>query len=255
MMFILLILVLVFRKMASADTSGATSNGAFPVPEGEEIPDEKPALEFIYISDNKLKYINNNYEKVNAKMYDYKSDVKLVVGDQNFKGHRKVLADASDYFSAMFSHEMKEKEETVITLKDISPSGFSAMLDYFYHGHVTVEDKVVPDILEAARFFHVEWILDVCCDYMIRHLSLLDYQLTMHLADKFSLGDLRFEIFKYFGNSLPALMEKETFLKDLGVDLLLQFLMEYMYVEVSEFFLLQVRRIDLFVSFVSLVGG
>ncbi|XP_045166637.2 kelch-like protein 26 [Mercenaria mercenaria] len=204
-----------------------------------EVAEEKSPLDFIYISEDKLKYINNDYKKVNAKMYDYKCDVKLTVGKSNFKGHKKVLADASDYFAAMFSHQMKEKDETVIDLKEISPEGFGAMLDYFYHGHVTVEAKIVPDILEAARFFHVQWILDICCDYMIRHLSLIDYQLTMHLADKFSLGDLRWEIFKYFGQNLPALLEKETFLQTCSADLLLQFLMEYMYVEVSEIFLLQ----------------
>ncbi|WAR26812.1 KLH31-like protein [Mya arenaria] len=203
------------------DADGAAQNG--------DIVEEKPALEFIYISENKLKYINNNYEKVNAKMYDYKCDVKLVVGKSNFKGHRKVLADASDYFSAMFNNAMKEKDEMVIELKDISPDGFGAMLDYFYHGHVTVEEKIVPDILEAARFFHVEWILDICCDYMIRHLSMLDYPLTMELADRYSLGDLRYEIFKFFGNNLPTLIEKENFLKELSVELLLQFLMEFMY--------------------------
>ncbi|XP_060556772.1 kelch-like protein 26 [Ruditapes philippinarum] len=216
-------------------TNGDAGN---EVQEGEAVVQKSP-LDYIYISEHKLKYINNDYKKVNAKMYDYKCDVKLTVGKSNFKGHKKVLADASDYFAAMFSHEMKEKDETIIDLKDISPEGFGAMLDYFYHGHVTVEAKIIPDILEAARFFHVEWILDICCDYMIRHLSLLNYQLTMHLADKFSLGDLRWEIFKYFSNNLPSLVEKEDFMKDCSFDLLLQFLMEYVYVEVSEFFLLQ----------------
>lgn len=219
--------------------TGQLTNGN-SVYEADSEVEEKSPLDYIYISEHKLKYINNDYKKVNAKMYDYKCDVKLTVGKSNFKGHRKVLADASDYFAAMFSHEMKEKDEFVIDLKDISPEGFGAMLDYFYHGHVTVEAKIIPDILEAARFFHVDWILDICCDYMIRHLSLLDYQLTMHLMDKFSLGDLRWEIFKYFGQNLPSLVEKDWFLRDCSMDLLLQFLMECMYVEVSEFFLLQV---------------
>lgn len=226
--------------MATGADPEALTNGNAVYEADGGVTEEKPALDFIYISENKLKYINNNYEKVNAKMYDYKCDVKLTVGKSNFKGHKKVLSDASDYFAAMFSHQMKEKDETVIDLKEISPDGFSAMLDYFYHGHVTVEAKIVPDILEAARFFHVEWILDVCCDYMIRHLSLLDYPLTMHLADKFSLGDLRWEIFKFFGHNLPTLVEKPGFLKDCALELLLQFLMEFTYVEVSEFFLLQV---------------
>jgi len=218
----------------------ADGGDVYDVEQNGEILEQKPAFECIYITDNKLKYINNKYEKVNAKMYDYKCDVKLVCGKENFKGHRKVLSDASDYFAAMFSHEMKEKDETVIELKEISPAGFGAMLDYFYHGHVTVEEKIVPDILEAARFFHVDWILDICCDYMIRHLCFLDYPLTMELADRYALGDLRYDMFKFFGNNLPGLLEKENFLKDLSFEFFLQFLMEYMYVEMSEFFIMQV---------------
>lgn len=210
-----------------------------PALNGEVPAEEKPPFECLTISEDKLKYTKPDFESVNARLNDRKSDVKLKVGDKTFKGHRKVLKDASEYFSAMFSHEMKEKDEKEIEIKEISVAGFTAMLDYFYHGVVTIEPKVVPDILEAARFFHVDWVLDVCCDFMMGHLYLVDYALTMHLADTYSLGDLRWEIFRNFGTNLPLLVERENFLKDLSADLLLQFLMEYMFVEVSEFFLLQ----------------
>ena len=212
-----------------------------PALNGEVPAEEKPPFECLTISEDKLKYTKPDFESVNARLNDRKSDVKLKVGDKTFKGHRKVLKDASEYFSAMFSHEMKEKDEKEIEIKEISVAGFTAMLDYFYHGVVTIEPKVVPDILEAARFFHVDWVLDVCCDFMMGHLYLVDYALTMHLADTYSLGDLRWEIFRNFGTNLPLLVERENFLKDLSADLLLQFLMEYMFVEVSEFFLLQVK--------------
>ena len=201
---------------------------------------EKSPYECILIADNQLKYINTNYDKVSEDIQNSKSDVKLKVGEKTFTGHKKVLSDASDYFKAMFTHDMKEKDETEIELHQISAAGFGVVLDYFYNGHVTLEADVIPDVLEAGRFFHIEWILDVCCNYMIQHLSILNYPLTMELADKYSLGDLRWDIFKFFGHNLPSLTEKETFFADMSVELLMQFLMEYMYVEVSEWFLLQV---------------
>jgi hypothetical protein len=69
----------------------------------------------------------------------------LKVADQNYKAHRDVLSNASDYFAAMFSCDMKERDQDVIELKEISPKGFSAMMDYFYHGHVTIdESKYIP---------------------------------------------------------------------------------------------------------------
>ena len=42
-----------------------------------------------------------------------------------------------------------------------SPRGFTAMLEYFYHGHIIVERDSIEDVLEAARFFHIEWLLQV----------------------------------------------------------------------------------------------
>ena len=89
-------------------------------------------------------------------MYDYKCDIKLTVAGANFKAHRDVLAEASDYFSAMFSHDMLEKEQDVIQLHGISPGGFSIILDYFYHGHVTIDHDNIEDVLEV-------WSFCCCC--------------------------------------------------------------------------------------------
>jgi N-acetylneuraminic acid mutarotase len=200
----------------------------------------QPSTECIVIAENKVKYINTQFKKVSAKMYDYKCDIKLTVGDQNFKAHRDVLSDASDYFSAMFSHNMKEKGQDVIELKDISPKGFSAMLDYFYHGHVTLEPSKVEEVIEGARYFHVDWLLEVCCEFLIQHLSLDNYNAVMEITDKYYLGDLRWDIFRFIGQNLAELVAQPSFFENLSVDLLLQFLMENIYTEVSEFFLVDV---------------
>lgn len=81
------------------------------------------------MSDGKLKYVNRAYRKVTSKMYDYNCDVKLVVGTETFKAHRDVLVDASDYFSAMFMHDMRERNDNVIEIHDVSPRGFSSMIE------------------------------------------------------------------------------------------------------------------------------
>jgi len=197
-------------------------------------------LEYIYVTDNKLKYMNKNFEKVNAKMYDYKCDIKLKVADQNYKAHRDVLSNASDYFAAMFSCDMKERDQDVIELKEISPKGFSAMMDYFYHGHVTIDPDNIEDVIEAARFFHNDWLLECCCDFLIRHLSLENYTAVITLADKYWLGDLRWDIFRFIGENLQHLTQQEKFYPNLSLELLLQFLMENMYIEASERFVLEV---------------
>ena len=84
---------------------------------------------FLQIAESKLKYINRAYRKVTCKMYDYNCDIKLVVGSETFKAHREVLVNASDYFSAMFTHDMRERNDDVIQIRDVSPRGFSSMIE------------------------------------------------------------------------------------------------------------------------------
>ena len=190
------------------------------------------------MSDDKHKYINSNYKKVSAKMYDYKCDVKLKVEKETFKAHRHVLADASDYFDAMFSHDMREKEQDVIELLEISPCGFTSMMEYFYHGHVTVSTENIEDIIEAARFFHIEWLIHVCCDFLVRHLSLENYHTVIHLADKYYLGDLRAAIFNFVSNRFVMLSENPKFML-LSYEVMYQLLLENYYIDATEAFILQ----------------
>ena len=55
----------------------------------------------------------------------------------------------------MFSHDMIEKGKDYVELKEISVGGFQMMLEYFYHGHITLVMENVQHCLEASRFFHV----------------------------------------------------------------------------------------------------
>lgn len=213
--------------------------------EEDELPVEngmskEETFDTIQISEDKLKYIQKKFTKVNAKMYDYKCDVKVSVGDANFKAHRHVLSDASEYFSAMFSTNMKEKDQDVIEIQEISPAGFTSMLEYFYHGYITMSPEHIQDILESARFFHSDWLIEVTRDYLVHHLSLENYENVVHLADAYSLGDLHLDIYYFFGINIGTLSEQPKFYENLSMELLSEILNEDYYIEAAERFLLDV---------------
>ena len=161
------------------------------------------------------------------------------VEKQTFRAHRDVLSEASDYFSAMFGHDMREKEQGEIILHGISPRGFTMMMEYFYHGHVTVDSENIEDVTEAARFFHIEWLLYICCSFLIQHLSIVNYDMVLHLADKYCLGELRGEILTLVCDHFVTLAGEASFLK-LSYDLLYQLLSEDHYIEASEGFIVKV---------------
>ncbi|CAL1526635.1 unnamed protein product [Lymnaea stagnalis] len=209
-----------------------------PTKDEVDVEDTK-SFDQIAIAPHKLKYINPRHKKVHAIMYDYKCDIKLRVSNANFKAHREVLSQASDYFSAMFSHDMLEKERDVIELLEMSPNGFALILDYFYHGHVTIDQDSIEDVLEAARFFQVDWVVEVCCDYLIHQLSIDNYQTVLQLADKYLLGDLRGDIFHFLGLNVLKLAEEEDFYLNFDLELLTKFLKEDVYIEADEEFILE----------------
>lgn len=52
------------------------------------------------------------------------SDVTFVIGESRIRGHRCILANRSNFFKNMFTVGMRETEESVITVQDISLSTF-----------------------------------------------------------------------------------------------------------------------------------
>ena len=60
---------------------------------------------------------------------------------------------------------------------------------------------------QAARFFHVEFLVEACCDYLVHQLGMENYQNVLVLADKYWLGDLRHDIFSFLGNNIVKLSE------------------------------------------------
>lgn len=190
------------------------------------------------MSEGKYKYSNTDFKKVSAKMYDFKCDVKLTIGNQTFRAHKEVLSDASDYFSAMFGHDMREKEQSSIEFHEISPQGFTCMLEYFYHGHITLDPDNIENVIEASRFFHIEWLIAVSCDFLIRHLSLENYDSVLNLADKYFLGDLRKDIFRFITHNFMMLAEQPPFMM-LSYELFHQLLADDYYIEAPEYFIFQ----------------
>ena len=47
--------------------------------------------------------------------------------------------------------------------------------------------------------FQVDFVVEVCSDFMVHQLSIDNYQTVLMLADKYQLGDLSGEIFRYLG--------------------------------------------------------
>ncbi len=68
-----------------------------------------------------------------------------------------MLAGCSDYFRAMFSHDMLESRATDLELPGLPEEGFEPLLDYAYSGKLRLNMHTLGDILAAASFLQVSF--------------------------------------------------------------------------------------------------
>lgn len=124
----------------------------------------------------------------NLRKANILTDITLEVEDKEFKAHKAVLAAHSEYFCIMFTGDMVEKNKFTVQLKDLSSIGLEIILDYIYTSKLILTDENVELVLATANYLQMEYIVDICTQYLesvlcvencIDILSLVEsYQLT-----------------------------------------------------------------------------
>jgi hypothetical protein len=82
------------------------------------------------------------------------SDVKFVIGEQQFHAHKGILSVRSAVFRGMFSNAMREGREGVVHVEDIEPQIFGAALKFIYTGRcdtTLLEDKPLELLMVADK--------------------------------------------------------------------------------------------------------
>ena len=70
-------------------------------------------------------------------------DVLLKAGGNEIPAHRVVLASSSRYFLAMFTGELSESRQTVVTMREIDSHALELLVQYVYTAEIEVtEDNV-----------------------------------------------------------------------------------------------------------------
>ena len=60
------------------------------------------------------------------------SDVTFIINETRIKGHKCTLASRSSFFKNMFTVGMRESEESIISVQDISLQTFMKLLEFIY---------------------------------------------------------------------------------------------------------------------------
>lgn len=98
------------------------------------------------------------------------TDVTLIAGDRKIIAHRLILSSASDYFSAMFTTNLRESVEEEVSMKNIDPDALQLLIEYCYTGVIELNEDNVETLLSTASLLQLQAVVGVCCQFLLDHL-------------------------------------------------------------------------------------
>ena len=101
-----------------------------------------------------------------------------------------ILAGSSSYFQAMFTGSLEESKMGVVTIRDIPSHTMETLLDYCYTSTIAITEDNVQDLLPSAGILQLNWVREVCCEFMKHQLHTSNCLGIRSFADTHSCVDL-----------------------------------------------------------------
>jgi len=139
-------------------------------------------------------------------------DVVLNVGNRKIYAHKIILSACSPYFRAMFTGELRERDQTEVTIRDIDETAMEIVIDFIYTSYIVVEESNVQTLLPAACLLQLTEIQDVCCEFLKRQLDPSNCLGIRAFADTHACRDLLRIADKFTQHNFQDVVEHEEFL-------------------------------------------
>ncbi|CAH3170438.1 unnamed protein product [Porites evermanni] len=131
---------------------------------------------------------------------------------REFKAHRNVLSAASPFFSKLLQSEMKEREEGVIRLKEISKSVLSDVLEFIYMGRVEINGENAEDLIIAADYLLLESLKTISGRFVEKQMTIGNCISTFYFAEKYRCEELVLRSTKFIQDNFTSVAKSDEFL-------------------------------------------
>eukprot|EP00794_Sanderia_malayensis_P007021 gene7021-7808_t len=101
---------------------------------------------------------------------DQLTDITLIAGDKRIRAHKVVISSLCDYFSAMFTGDLAETQQDVVTLNNIDPCALEGLVRYAYTSELEIRVDNVESLLASSSILQIKNVRDACCDFMKNQL-------------------------------------------------------------------------------------
>lgn len=99
-------------------------------------------------------------------------DITLVAGNDGTKvsAHRLVLSACSEYFSVMFTGNLKEANQNEIQLCSVDGDALQNLVQYCYTGSIELREDNVETLLATACLLQLNDVIEACCTFLAKQL-------------------------------------------------------------------------------------
>uniref|UniRef100_A0A1B6E9X1 Kelch-like protein diablo n=1 Tax=Clastoptera arizonana TaxID=38151 RepID=A0A1B6E9X1_9HEMI len=98
------------------------------------------------------------------------TDVTLIAGTRQIPAHRLVLSAGSEYFSAMFTSNLRESKQSEVVMKDVDGDALWDLVHYCYTGKIELREETVEILLSTACLLQLSEVIDACCSFLKKQL-------------------------------------------------------------------------------------
>ncbi|CAL5011213.1 unnamed protein product [Urochloa decumbens] len=154
--------------------------------------------------------LSKDFEKL--LMAGVETDVTFKVKGETFEAHRNVLAARSPVFKAQLYGMVGVDNRSCITIEDIKPGIFKALLHFIYTDslpdvqdieldEIHEDEDIMKFLLVAADKYAMERLKLVCTSMLCKSLDEKNVAATLALADLHNCSELRKACIEYIASS------------------------------------------------------
>ncbi|XP_067329015.1 kelch-like protein 6 [Anolis sagrei] len=140
-------------------------------------------------------------------------DVFLVADGQRFPCHRTLLAAISPYFQDIFINNWKESDGKEVLLQDVTPCVVQSILRYIYTEELVLTPELAPFLFAGASKLQIPPLQNLCCRFLITHISVQNCFEVYSLACAHKNDDLLRATVQFLIRNFNQVFEEEGFLQ------------------------------------------
>lgn len=154
------------------------------------------------------------------------SDVTIQANEKNYRLHKCILASCSEVFNDMLNNDLKNKNVSLLEIKDIKSEVLDEFFRFIYTEKINNVMTVVDQLLAVSEKYKVKVLKELCEDKMCSNLSKDNAVQYLKLAITHNAEQLKTHTVRWMSVNVKDLIKKPDF-NEFGVQYP-EFLLEIM---------------------------